>query len=273
MKIVLGIDAAWTLTEPSGVALVAGEPGRWHCLCVSPSYDSFLDCASGRKIDWHIGRFTGNTPDVNLLISAARLIAGENPTVVAIDMPVSNTKFTGRRCADRAISKEFGGQGCSTHSPSSTRPGPLGAKLMAELNEAGYPLATCSDYTTHSGRRTIEVYPHPALLTLLNRPYRVPYKVNNSSKYWPKAPMHERIAKLLHEFTEIERSLGRIFGETRVALPMPAEVKTLSYLKRYEDSLDALVSAWVGVEYLAGNATAYGDNTAAIWVPTAVSAT
>jgi predicted RNase H-like nuclease len=41
----------------------------------------------------------------------------------------------------------------------------------------------------------------------------------------------------------------------------------LSRFKTYEDALDALVSAWVGMKYLEGNATPYGDSTAAIWIP------
>ena len=53
----------------------------------------------------------------------------------------------------------------------------------------------------------------------------------------------------------------------RVALPGPNSCKTLAGLKSYEDALDALVCAWVGTEYLAGRATAYGDCDAAIWVP------
>lgn len=40
-----------------------------------------------------------------------------------------------------------------------------------------------------------------------------------------------------------------------------------SGLKRYEDSLDALVCAWAGAKYLEGAAMPYGDATAAIWVP------
>jgi predicted RNase H-like nuclease len=185
MKVILGIDAAWTATEPSGVALVAGESGKWQCLCVAPSYDSFLACATGQQVDWRAGKFKGSLPDVGRLISAARSIAGEEPTLVAIDMPVSHIEFSDRRRSDQAVSEVFGGKGCSTHSPSSTRPGSLGAKLMADLDKAGYPLATCSDAGNRSGHRTIEVYPHPALLILLNRFYRVPYKVSKSSKYWP----------------------------------------------------------------------------------------
>jgi predicted RNase H-like nuclease len=50
-------------------------------------------------------------------------------------------------------------------------------------------------------------------------------------------------------------------------LPDAARVPSLAHLKRYEDALDALVCAWVGVCALNGSARAYGDDAAAIWVP------
>jgi len=53
-----------------------------------------------------------------------------------------------------------------------------------------------------------------------------------------------------------------------LVLPCSDTVPSLSHLKRYEDALDGLVSAWVGIEYLEGRAQAYGHATAAVWVPT-----
>lgn len=58
--------------------------------------------------------------------------------------------------------------------------------------------------------------------------------------------------------------------ETGVPHPQPSEERHLAALKRYEDVLDALVCAWVATHYANGAATAYGDNTAAIWVPQVV---
>ncbi len=72
---------------------------------------------------------------------------------------------------------------------------------------------------------------------------------------------------MLTEFNHIERGLRRVYGDTQVPLPSVCQVKTLSSLKRYEDGLDALVSAWVGCMFMGGAAAAYGDSTAAIWVP------
>jgi hypothetical protein len=41
MQAVLGIDAAWTLTQPSGVALVAERRSGWRMVAAEPSYQRF----------------------------------------------------------------------------------------------------------------------------------------------------------------------------------------------------------------------------------------
>ena len=56
-------------------------------------------------------------------------------------------------------------------------------------------------------------------------------------------------------------------GPTGLTLPNANDVLHINLAKRYEDSLDALVSAWVGTCYLEGNAVPYGDASAAIWCP------
>ncbi|MFZ3083141.1 hypothetical protein [Rhodoferax ferrireducens] len=79
--------------------------------------------------------------------------------------------------------------------------------------------------------------------------------------------MEERIDALLLEFSAIHAALVKVFGSIGLPLPLAASVLTLSALKRYEDALDALVCAWVGVCYMQGTAIAHGDDTAAIWCP------
>lgn len=99
------------------------------------------------------------------LLTVAESLAGAPVDVIALDMPVALKEFTGRRAADEAISKTFGRRGCSTHSPSATRAGPLSQALMEQLAAAGHPLATTVQ--PDGSKHTIEVYPHPALLSLL----------------------------------------------------------------------------------------------------------
>jgi predicted RNase H-like nuclease len=113
------------------------------------------------------------------------------------------------------------------------------------------------------------VYPHPALLTLMNADKRVPYKQSKSKTYWDKADKTQRIANLLQEYQQIKAKLHEAMGPFELPLPAPqpsAELK-LATLKRYEDALDALICCWVGTLYAEGKARPLGDDTAAIWCP------
>ena len=268
MTLILAIDAAWTDTGPSGVALLAANGSRWNCLCVAPSYNSFIDCARGTHINWGAGNFRGSRPDVPELLRAARTMAGADVSLVAVDMPVATAPFSARRAADNAISVAFGGRGCSAHSPSAVRPGVLGAELTDQFRRAGYDLVTSLDNASMA-RKLIEVYPHPALLALLGASYRIPYKVQKSSRYWPGIDVRERIIRLLSQFRDIHTAICNEIDGVFLALPTPATVPSLSSLKRFEDALDALVCGWVAAQFSQGKAIAYGDATGAVWVPQA----
>ena len=265
MTAILGIDAAWTAGEPSGVALVQRQASRWRCVAVAPSYAAFTALAEGHVPDWSRPA-TGSAPDIPGLLQAATTLAGEAVTLVTIDMPVSTSPIRQRRAADQAVSRSFGARWCSAHSPGPTRPGALGAELSRRFTELGYPVATEATPvgTTH---RLVEVYPHPALLTLLSRERRVPYKVGKASTYWRGASIPERIGRLLDEFATIQRGLEPHIDAMAIRLPCADDVKTLSALKPVEDALDALVCCWVGRAYLAGTAYPLGDETAAVWCP------
>ena len=263
---VLGIDAAWTPTHPSGVALVQEAQGQWQVLGAAPSYDAFVSAAFGAPLDWRESRFHGCEPDIALLLEAARKLGAANVDVIAMDIPLARTQITGRRPSDLAVSKAFGGRGCSTHSPNSTRPGQISDSLIRQLESNGFQLDTAVS-AAEAAPRAIEVYPHPALLKLLDRDYRVPYKVGNSSKYWRGESVQRRITRLIDEFTSIYRGLTRELGNIPFDLPAATDVGSLSFLKRYEDALDALVCAWVGKQHALKYTRAYGDEDSAIWVP------
>lgn len=266
MTAVLGIDAAWTSREPSGVALVTSQGAGWRCIAVAPSYEAFLALAKGVAVDWWQRRFSGSMPDVPALLAAARHLAGEPAGLVAIDMPISMQPIEGRRAADNAISQAFGARGCSAHSPGAARPGALGAALSRAFMDAGFGVATTTARPT-DGPYLLEVYPHPALLSLLSRAYRIPYKVSRARRYWPLETPTRRIEALIAEFAAIYEALTVVFGVLPLPQPSNIEARTLGALKRYEDALDALICAWVGVRFLAGEAQPFGDETAAVWCP------
>lgn len=263
---VLGIDAAWTNRQPSGVALLRGGDGNWEAIAVAPSYESFIALADGEPVDW-AARPRGSAPDPAALVGAARVMAGCEVRLVAIDMPIAKGAFSGRRAADDEVSSRFGGRGCAAHSPTAARPGPLGARLSTDLADLGLPLATSSSEAAE-GPCSVEVYPHPALLSLLGESYRVRYKVSRSTRYWPGSSVSDRIGLLVAEFGRIHHALSQRLGPLPVAWPIVNQFSTLAELKRHEDALDALVCAWVGSLVLASEAEPLGDESAAVWVPT-----
>jgi predicted RNase H-like nuclease len=181
-------------------------------------------------------------------------------------MPIARSPFAARRAADDAISREFGSRWCSAHTPNSARPGPLGERLSNDFSSAGFTLVT-SMQVQPLGPSLIEVYPHPALLSLLGRNQRVPYKVSKAKKYWPALDISGRISSLLQEFDVIFTALTGRIGQLPLELPDRRDITSLSRLKRYEDALDALICAWVGIEYIEARTVPLGDQTAAIWCP------
>jgi len=76
MRSVLGIDAAWTLTQPSGVALAVEDAGGWRLAAVAASYEDF---------------------------------------VAAVDMPLVLLPIPRRRAACDAVSRAYGSRACGTH--------------------------------------------------------------------------------------------------------------------------------------------------------------
>ena len=176
---------------------------------------------------------------------------------------MSHDRITGRREADKSISRQFGRMGCGTHSPNSTRPGTISDGLLESLAGLGYRLAVSEP----AASTVLEVYPHPALLCLLDRDYRVKYKVDKTRKYWPGLTAGQRADRLIIELRSIYEGLSGVIQAIPDFLPASPYKGTLNSLKRHEDALDALVCAWVGARYLEGHAVPFGDGVAVIWVP------
>ncbi len=253
--VVLGIDAAWTENQPSGVALVRETDARWECVAVAPSYAGFIGLADGRPIDWSV-KPRGTSPQPDVLIAAARKLAGRDIDIISADIPLATVPITSRREADKAVSKIFGKNWCGTHSPNADRPGLIGEAIRDAFKKLGYSLAT-KGVTPH-GKTLIECYPHPALLILCNRDRRLSYKVD-------KYRLDQR-SLVADELGIIIRRLDHEIPGTCMLIPALPVDGPLAGLKRWEDAVDALVAAWVGTRYLESMTDSYGDATAAIWI-------
>ncbi len=259
-RAVLGIDAAWTATEPSGVALAVETAEGWRLVAEEASYSHFLERATGAWPD--DARPTGSKGDAGALIAAVRALCARAPDCVAVDMPVGPNPIIGRRSCDNAISRIYGARKAAVHSPSATRPGPISDDLRAGFEACGLPVRVAPP-----AHGLIEVYPHAALIEFMSADERLPYKAGKTLTYWPKLSVEEQERKLRSVWSRIVEALDRRIAGVSAALPIPAPDVRGWPLKAFEDKLDAVVCAAVAIAALNGEAVAYGDAEGAIWVP------
>ena len=104
MRIVLGIDAAWTDKNPSGIAVAIEEPEGWVLKGAFPSVEHFIAEAHERPAPEKPSGGVGQAHD---LLEATRALAGRPPDLVAIDMPMALEPITTRRASDDALSRAY----------------------------------------------------------------------------------------------------------------------------------------------------------------------
>lgn len=273
MRTVLGIDAAWTLTNPSGVALAVENQNSWRVVAAATSYQRFHALADVGLVAEE--RPTGSSPNACALLASASVLSGRPVDLVAIDMPLARSPIVGRRNSDNAVSKAYGGRSCGTHSPSADRPGRISDDLRESFEVVGYPLRTDYPLRTNAASLVgvIEVYPHPALVELVGATKRLPYKYSNRRKYWPFVDQSERRSLLYQQWNQIVGKLESEITGVAVALPRLKLDASGWEMKAYEDALDAIICAWVAICALEERAAPFGDENSAIWIPrTRVSA-
>jgi predicted RNase H-like nuclease len=259
-RAVLGIDAAWTLSQPSGVALLSGNSTGWRLVAVEASYQRFHARAHGLTSEV---RPTGSEPNPEELLSSSRKLCGRPVDLVAIDMPLAFTPITSRRLCDDDVSKAYGARKAGTHTPSEKRPGRISDHLRKGFEAGGYPLLT----TVAKAPGLIEVYPHPALIELAGASERLRYKASKVRSYWHWATPSQRQDLLHCEWDRIVTLLEAEIEGVKNALPLPSQRANGLARKSYEDTLDAVVCAWVAVCALEGRAIPFGDESSAIWIP------
>lgn len=278
MRLVLGIDAAWTEKNPSGVALVEEiDSNKWKLSAVSSSYGGFC-----RKANAEGDALASNVLDATSILRACEAKAGRRPDLIAVDMPMSKSVIEKRRVSDDCISAEFARFWCGTHSPNKIRPGQVGLQLYKEFCNNGYAhWVNSGEQETRRLPGLIEVYPHPALLALIplderlkafGNNKRLPYKIARVREYFEKiAEPPKRRQKLAESWQHIVTAMERVISGVSEKLGKIPPYEVLRGWKAYEDKLDAVVCAYVAIRALDGAATAYGDGCSAIWVPNLAS--
>lgn len=218
----LGIDLAWGERNPSGLAALRFD-GRRQRL-------SLFD--SGRV-----------TADEEILAWVARHATGT--TLLGIDAPLiaPNPLGVGRPC-DGQVTSAFGKFHAGTYPANRVKCArPL--RLRRKLEEAGFD--PDPDFPARSsGRRQMEVFPHPAQVVLFHLPRILKYK---------KGPLAAKRRGLTRLARHVTRDLPRLkpalalnsaLRELCGAIP---QIATGNELKAREDTLDAVICAYVAAYY------------------------
>jgi len=260
---ILGVDAAWTFHNPSGVALLEissrSKPVIVH---LGRSYSEFL----AEEIRWDQPS-AATPPQLPKLLAYCQTHFG-TIRVVALDIPIGPQPVRSYREADRAVTRRYGGRGASVHSPTPERPGPVADLLYQQLTEAGFHWAGI--HPVNHQPSFLEVYPHIAIIELFGYGYRLPYKVQKRNQYFKEDPPEIRYKKSVEKLNELRaRILTEVSLSEKIHLPGldVNQYYSMKYLKGYEDALDSIICALVGYYYSQGEAVALGDDTGTVWAP------
>jgi len=218
---VIGVDLAWGARNCSGVCAV--EDGH------------VLDSACLRSDD-----------DIEAWIRAWT----DDELLVAFDAPLLVRNRTGRRPCESVIASAF----------SAERAGPYPANLTLLRGDVrAHRLARRLKLTVAPTalrrrplRAAIEVYPHPALVVLLDRAERLPYKAKHGRTRDVRHAAMCELVQGLERFKRYDPPLDVTTSPRWSSLVAGCLTRSSeAAMKRVEDELDAYVCAYIGWYHLA----------------------
>jgi predicted RNase H-like nuclease len=211
----VGIDLAWGTTNQTGIAAI-DEDGR-------------------------LVRVTAAVTDDEIVHSIELYTRGE--CLVAIDAPLVVTNPAGSRTAEKDLNRHFarfeaGAQPANTGNPLFDPPR---AAVLADR------LALDVDPTSASHRKAIEVYPHPATISLFHLDRTLKYKRRNRDPLSRK----DELQRLITNIESLQQhSPQLLLSESRdwIALKGRADAAVRSFeLNACEDPIDAVLCAYIAM--------------------------
>ena len=220
---IVGVDLAWGERNGDGLCLVHahGTPEQTGGVCRAEVVECAHVFGDAALFDW----------------LETRLPPAAGPSLLLFDAPLVCPNATGSRPVDRLTTSRFGRFHAGPHPANAGRCGRplrLARELEARGGVIGWRLGTAD-------RLLAEVFPHPAMIRLLDLPRIVKYK---------RGPVAARRA----EFTRLQGLLRECL-RTRFApgewveTPALATVLAAPWTKPAEDRLDAFVCALIGYHH------------------------
>ena len=218
---VVGLDLAWASRNRSGLCVV--EDGRVLASACLRSDD---------EIEAWIRRW------------------GADEILLAIDAPLIVRNRVGRRACESVIASAFAAEHAGPFPANLTL---LRGDVRAHRLARRLGLRVTPDAVRRRPiRAAIEVYPHPALVVLLGRAERLPYKAKQGR---PLEVRHAALCELLQGLVDLKRGdppLDVTTGPDWARLAATCDARPSgTALKRLEDELDGYVCAYIGSYHVA----------------------
>ncbi|MEO8107341.1 MAG: DUF429 domain-containing protein [Actinomycetes bacterium] len=212
----VGIDLAWGTKARTGIAVLADD-GR---LAASTSVVS----------DAEISAFLDEQ-------ASGRVVA-------AIDAPLIVVNETGRRACEAELGRDFQAYHAGAHTSNLAKPWfnpqPRGALLAASLNWSLNPAVRPNAATSVA----IEVYPHPAMVSLFELDRVIPYKNKRGRDL---AALKAAFDELMNHMERVLDATLDLRGSRRWSLlrATAADASRKVDLGRIEDEVDAIFCAYL----------------------------
>lgn len=221
MKLAIGIDPSWVLTHPTGMCAIESRGDGWSVASTHASIMSIDD------------------------ISAAVARHPGDPAVVAVDAPLWIPNATGIRDCDREIISRYISRKSGVYPCNST----IAARrrwqttaIRVALEQLGFVEAPATGPSVY-----FETYPHPALVNMLDLPFRPEYKKGRIASR--RAGLH-RLGQQLLAYAAANDVTFRDRAVRDATIPPDVEALRGRALKKAEDRLDAFVCALIAVSWI-----------------------
>lgn len=178
------------------------------------------------------------------VIAFVRAWAGAQPALVAIDAPLRVPNETGRRPGEAEIGKAFARYQAGAHPANRARLAVNGVvrgeAIVAGLEELGFAHRAEVEAQV-SVRQVIEVFPHPAIVSIFDLPRTIKYKARPNRS-------HEQRLEAFKQYCDHLRNLKHhdpaLLDADELLDRDPAGM-IKARLKDYEDLLDGLMCAYI----------------------------
>jgi predicted RNase H-like nuclease len=217
-----GIDLAWSERNSSGVALIEGDAGggKLRANNIAKTLDDILDF-----IDCY---------------------AESGPAIIGVDAPLWVPNASGQRRAEAELNRVFRRYEAGAHPANRRllgRDGTIrGEKLATELGKR----TVVHRSTIAAGivtRQVTEVFPHPAMVAIFGLERTLKYKAR------PQRSLEARLAAWRNyqsHLLSLETADPPLHGLRPLLTVDPGSMRAAT-LKRYEDMVDAVFCAYIGL--------------------------